>query len=177
MDCSTPALPVHHQLPEFTQTRCVGDPIQPSHPLSSDIQDSKCYVKTFLSIVIIPQNFKVLLKVLQLLKPMSNQWCNMRRAAKSLQSCPTLCDPRRQPTRLTHPWDSPGKNTGVGCHFLLQCMKMKSEVKSLNRVGLLATPWTAAYQAPPSMDFPGKSTGVGCYCLLHMRREETSSTT
>ena len=35
--------------------------------------------------------------------------------------------PRRQPTRLHHPWDSPGKNTGVGCHFLLQCMKVKSE--------------------------------------------------
>ena len=31
------------------------------------------------------------------------------------------------PTRLPHPWDSPGKNTGVGCHFLLQCMKVKSE--------------------------------------------------
>ena len=34
---------------------------------------------------------------------------------------------RRQPTRLRHPWDSPGKNTGVGCHCLLQCMKVKSE--------------------------------------------------
>ena len=34
---------------------------------------------------------------------------------------------RRQPTRLRHPWDSPGKNTGVGCHFLLQCRKVKSE--------------------------------------------------
>ena len=34
---------------------------------------------------------------------------------------------RRQPTRLSRPWDSPGKNTGVGCHFLLQCMKVKSE--------------------------------------------------
>ena len=34
---------------------------------------------------------------------------------------------RWQPTRLPHPWDSPGKNTGVGCHFLLQCMKLKSE--------------------------------------------------
>ena len=45
-------------------------------------------------------------------------------AAKSLQSCPTLCDLRRQPTRLP---PSPGKNTGVGCHFLLQCMKVKSE--------------------------------------------------
>ena len=34
---------------------------------------------------------------------------------------------RRQPTRLPHPWDSPGKNTGVGCHFPLQCMKVKSK--------------------------------------------------
>ena len=34
---------------------------------------------------------------------------------------------RRQLTRLSSPWDSPGKNTGVGCHFLLQCMKLKSE--------------------------------------------------
>ena len=34
---------------------------------------------------------------------------------------------REQPTRLLRPWDSPGKNSGVGCHFLLQCMKVKSE--------------------------------------------------
>jgi len=34
---------------------------------------------------------------------------------------------RGQPARLPHPWDSPGKNTGVGCHFLLQCMKVKGE--------------------------------------------------
>ena len=34
---------------------------------------------------------------------------------------------RRQPTRLPRPWDSPGKNTGVGCHFLLQCMEVKNE--------------------------------------------------
>ena len=34
-----------------------------------------------------------------------------------LQSCPILCDPI-DPTRLRRPWDSPGKNTGVGCHFL-----------------------------------------------------------
>ena len=42
---------------------------------------------------------------------------------------------RQQPTRLPRPWDSPGKNTGVGCHFLLQCMKVKSEsevAQSLN---------------------------------------------
>ena len=70
-------------------------------------------------------------------------------AAKSLQSCPTLQPHRWQPTRLSRPWVSPGKNTGVGCHFLLQCVK----VKSLSCVWLVATPWTAAYQAPPSMGF------------------------
>ena len=37
----------------------------------------------------------------------------------------------RQPTRLPHPWNSPGKNTGAGCHFLLQCMKVKSEIAQL----------------------------------------------
>ena len=73
-------------------------------------------------------------------------------AAKSLQSCPTLYDPRDgSPPGSPRPWDSPGKNTGVGCHFLLQCVKMK--VKSLSCVRLLATPWTAAYQAPPSTGF------------------------
>ena len=49
---------------------------------------------------------------------------------------------RWQPTRLPRPWDSPGKNTGVGCHFLFQCLKVKSKVKSLSHVRLLATPWT-----------------------------------
>ena len=48
-------------------------------------------------------------------------------AAKSHQSCPTLCDPIDGSTPGSHPWDSPGNNTGVGCHFLLQCMKVKSE--------------------------------------------------
>ncbi|XP_070320606.1 uncharacterized protein [Odocoileus virginianus] len=47
-------------------------------------------------------------------------------AAKSLQSCPTLRPHRRQPTRLLCPWDSPGKNAGVGCHFPVQCMIVKS---------------------------------------------------
>ena len=74
-------------------------------------------------------------QLLLLLSPVSRVW---------------LCGPhRRQPTRLLRPWDSPGKNTGVGCHLLLQCIKVK--VNSLSRVSLSATPWTAAYQAPPSM--------------------------
>ena len=60
---------------------------------------------------------------------------------------------RRQPIRLPRPWDSPGKNTGVGCHFLLQCMKVKSESEVTQSCRLLVTPWTTAYQAPPSMGF------------------------
>ena len=73
---------------------------------------------------------------------------------------------RRQPTRLPRPWASPGKNTGVGCHFLLQCMKVK--VKSLSRVRL-SEPMDCS---PPGssvhiLDFPGKSTGVRCHHLLH----------
>ena len=54
--------------------------------------------------------------------------CFAAATAKSLQLCLTLCDPhRRQPNGLPGSWDSPGKNTAVGCHFLLQCMKVKSE--------------------------------------------------
>ena len=59
----------------------------------------------------------------------------------------------RQSTRLPHPWDSPGKNTGVGCHFLLQCMKVKSESEVTQSCPTFTTPWTAAYQALLSMEF------------------------
>ena len=83
-------------------------------------------------------------------------------AAKSLQLCPTLRPQRWQPTRLLHPWDSPGKNTGVGCHFLLQCMKVRSESE-------VAQSWTAAYQAPPSMGFSRQEywSGVPLPSLEH----------
>ena len=47
---------------------------------------------------------------------------------------------RRQPTRLPRPWDSPGKNTGVGCHFLLQCMKVKSESEVAQSCPTLSDP-------------------------------------
>ena len=65
-----------------------------------------------------------------------------------LQSCPTLRPHSWQPTRLLCPWDSPVTNTGVGCHFLLQCMhacQVTSVVSNSVR-----PPWTAAHQAPPS---------------------------
>ena len=47
---------------------------------------------------------------------------------------------RRQPARLPHPWDSPGKNTGVGFHFLLQCMKVKSESEITQSCPTLSDP-------------------------------------
>ena len=74
-------------------------------------------------------------------------------AAKSLQSCPTVQPRRRQPIRLPHLWDSPGKNTGVGCHFLLQCMQVESESEVAQSCPTLSDPWTAAHLAPPSMGF------------------------
>ena len=56
---------------------------------------------------------------------------------------------RRQLTRLPHPWDSPGKNIGVGCHFLLQCVKVKSESEAAQSCQLLATPGTAVRACRP----------------------------
>ena len=47
---------------------------------------------------------------------------------------------RWQPTRLPRPWDSPGKNTGVGCHFLLQCMKVKSKSEVAQSCPTLSDP-------------------------------------
>ena len=72
-----------------------------------------------------------------------------RKAINNLAAAPH----RWQPTRLPRPWDSPGKNTGVGCHFLLQCMKVKNKSELAQLCLTLATPWTAAYKAPPSMGF------------------------
>ena len=56
------------------------------------------------------------------------------------QSCPTLQLHRRQPTRLPLPQDSPGKNTGVVCHFLLQCMKVKSQSEVARSCPTLSDP-------------------------------------
>jgi len=75
---------------------------------------------------------------------------------------------RQQPTRLPRPWDSPGKNTGVGCHFLLQCMKVKSESEVAQSCLTPSDPMDCSLPVSP-----GKSTGVGCHCLL--QRESVSS--
>ena len=57
---------------------------------------------------------------------------------------------RRQPTRLPHPWDSAGKNTGVSCHFLLQCIKVKSESEVAQSCPTLSDPMDCS--------LPGSST-------------------
>ena len=59
---------------------------------------------------------------------------------------------RRQPTRLPHPWDSPGENTGVGCHFLLQCRKLKSESKVAQSCSTLNNPMDCS---PPGSSVHG----------------------
>jgi len=56
---------------------------------------------------------------------------------------------RRQPTRPCRPWDSPGKNTGVGCHFLLQCMKVKSESEGAQSCPTLSHPMDCSLPGSP----------------------------
>ena len=74
---------------------------------------------------------------------------------------------RQQPTRLLRPWESPGKNTGVGCHFLLQCMKGKSESEVTQSCPTLSNPMDCSLPGSSIHGtFPGKNTGVGCHFLL-----------
>ena len=68
---------------------------------------------------------------------------------------------RRQPTRLPRPWDSPGKNTGVGCHFLLQCMKVKSESEVAQSCPTLSDPMDCSPPGSPSMGLSRQE-----HCLL-----------
>ena len=76
-------------------------------------------------------------------------------AAKSLQSCPTLCNPRDgSPPGFPRPRGSPGKNTGVDWHFLLQCMKVKSESEVAQ---LCPTP-----SGPMDCSLPGSSVHGIC---------------
>ena len=95
-------------------------------------------------------------------------WLAAAAAAKSLQSCPTLCDPIDGSPPGSRPWDSPGKNTGVGCHFLLQCMKVKCESEVAQSCLTLCNPMDCTLPGSSIHGiFPGKSTGVGCCFFLH----------
>ena len=80
-----------------------------------------------------------------------------------------------QPTRLLCPWHFPGRDTGVGCHFLFQITIVKDvyqflqslvKLKSLSCAWLFSTPGTVTTRLLCPWNFPGKSTGVGCHFLL-----------
>ena len=88
-------------------------------------------------------------------------------AAKSLQSCPTLCDPiDGSPPGSLVPGILQARTLEWVAISFSNAWKWKGKVKSLSRVRLLATPWTAAYQAPPSMGFSRQEYWSGCHCLL-----------
>ena len=88
-------------------------------------------------------------------------------AAKSLQSCQTLCDPIDcSPPGSPVPGILQARTLEWVAISFSNAWKWKVKVKSLSRIWLLVTPWTAAYQAPPSMGFSRQEYRVECYCLL-----------
>ena len=93
-------------------------------------------------------------------------------AAKSLQSCPTLCDPiNGSPPGSLVPGILQTRTLEWVAIAFSSAGKWKVKVKSLSLVRLLVTPWTAAHGLQPTRflhpwDLPGKSTGVGCHCPL-----------
>ena len=100
-------------------------------------------------------------------------WQNLRTAAataaKSLQSCPTLCDPiDGSPLGSSVPGILQARILGWVAISFSNAWKWKVKVKSLSHARLLATPWTGAYQAPPSMGFPRQEywSGVPLPSLL-----------
>ena len=89
-------------------------------------------------------------------------------AAKSLQSCLTVCDPiDSSPPGSPVPGILQARTLEWVAISFSNAWKWKAKVKSLSHVQLLATPWTAAYLAPPSMGFSRQEYWSGCHCLLH----------
>ena len=137
MDCSTLGFPVLHHLPEFAQTHVhwVGDAIQPSQPLSSPSPafNLSQYQGLFQWVLCIAA---------------------AAAAAKSLQLCPTLCDPTDgSPPGSPVPGILQARTLEWVAISFSYAWEWKVKVKSPSCVQLLATPWTAAYQAPLSMGF------------------------
>ena len=168
MSCSTPGSSVLHYLLEYAQTHIhwVGDTIQPSHllwppyPLPSVFPSIRVFsnesalcirwteywaLASVLPMIIqgwFPFGLTGLISLLskELSRVFSSSTVAAAAAAKSLQSCPTLCDPIDGSPPGSGSWDSPGKNTGVGCHFLLQRMKVKSESEVAQSYSTLRDP-------------------------------------
>ena len=172
MDWSTPVFPFHHQFPEPTQTHVhrVGGAIQPSHPLSSPslpafnfgTASGSFSMSQFFTSGGQSADVSASASVL----PINNQdWFPLgltgltslqstAAAAKSLQSCPTLCDPiNGSPTGSPIPGILQARTLEWVAISFSNAWKWKVKVKLLSRVQPSATPWTAAFQAPPSMGF------------------------
>ena len=152
MDCSTPGLHLPYHVPELAQLHVhwIGDAIQPSHPLSPSsyihtISQSQKFLITYYleSMCWAGQGPAMVWSTCEstaawdswswshsycffLSKPF--QWSSLSYSCccVALVVSNSVRPHRRQPTRLPRPWDPPGKNTGVGCHFLLQCVKVKT---------------------------------------------------
>ena len=124
-----------------TQLSWYQPPISPAHPTQGVSTSESIHPSYFLQ-----TTYRKTTR-----KQYPNKVCDTA-AAKSLSRAP-LCATQDGSHLAPRPWGSPGKNTGVGCHCLLQCRKVKSESEVAQSCRLLATPWTAAYQAPLSMGF------------------------
>ena len=96
---------------------------------------------------------------------------NTAAAAKSLQSCPTPCDPiDSSPPGSPVPGILQARTLEWVAISFSNEWKWKVKVRSLSRVWLLVTPWTAAHQVPPSMGFSRQEYWMGCHCLLWIKR-------
>ena len=82
---------------------------------------------------------------------------------------------RRQPTRLPRPWDSPSKNTGVGCHFLLQCIESESESEVAQSCPTLCDPIDGSPPGCRPWDSPANNIEVGCHSLLQCMKVKSES--
>ena len=165
MDCSTPGFPVHHRLPELAQTHVhrVSNAIQLSHPLyiyEYIIPKPDPVAKKESYKLMSPVNIEANITDQTLAYTNTHKRCircdwgraipemqgrlNIWKCISVMSVTPVVSNSvrphRRQPTRLPRPWDSPRKNTGVGCHFLLQCMKVKRESEVAQSCPTLSDP-------------------------------------
>ena len=164
MDCSPPGSSVH----EIFQARILEWVVIPSSrylPKSGITLSSPALARGFFTKHWVLSNHWALPNTEPKTDSLPNQLLLLSHCSR-VRLCVT---PQTAATRLPRPWDSPGKNTGVGCHFLLQCMKSEKWKWIAQLCPTLSDPWTATYQAPPSMGFSRQSTGVGCHCLLRTR--------
>ena len=128
----------------------------------TDSEAGKSNIYMTLHLVCFPLNFAVYQTILL---------CDLAAdAAKSLQSCPTLCDPiDGSPPGSPIPEILQARTLEWVAISFSNAWKWKVKVKSLSHVRLLVTPRTAAYQAPPSIRFSRQEYWSGCHCLLLSR--------